>query len=212
MAPDALTNADRQQRRYWDDHAATYDRGMGFAERRLLRDTRAWVCGRAQGNTLEVAIGTGLNLPWYPPSVRLTGVELSPKMLQIARRRADDLGRSVDLREGTATPLDFPDNTFGTVTCTLALCSIPDDKAAVSEMIRVLEPGGKLILADHVESSSMILRLLQRGVELWSVRSAGEHFTRRPIRHLYAAGIHIEEHERFLAGAIERVVAVKPAW
>ncbi|HEY9290297.1 MAG TPA: methyltransferase domain-containing protein [Microlunatus sp.] len=212
MAPDALTHADLRQRRYWDDHAATYDRGMGFAERRILRDTRAWVCERATGSTLEVAIGTGLNLPWYPSALALTGVELSPRMLRLARRRADDLRRTVDLREGTATALDFADNTFDTVTCTLALCAIPDDKVAVAEMIRVLKPGGKLILADHVESSSMILRLLQRGVERWSIRSAGEHFTRRPIRHLYATGIHIEEQERFLAGMIERVVAIKPAW
>ncbi|QDP94551.1 class I SAM-dependent methyltransferase [Microlunatus elymi] len=211
MAPDALSTADSQQRRYWDDHATTYDRGMGFAERRILRDTRGWVCQQATGNTLEVAIGTGLNLPWYPKSIKLTGLDLSPRMLQLAKRRADELDLAVELKEGTASELPFDDSTFDTVVSTLSLCSIPDDKQAVSEMIRVLKPGGKLILADHVESSSAILRLLQRGVELWSLRQ-GEHFTRRPIHHLYAAGVHIQDHERFLAGMIEREVAIKPAW
>jgi SAM-dependent methyltransferase len=212
MATDPLPSGDLQQRRYWDDHASTYDRGMAFAERRILRDTRSWVCGQATGRTLEVAIGTGLNLRWYPSGIDLVGVELSPRMLQIARRRAAELGVPADLREGTAQALDFADDSFDTVISTLALCSIPDDARAVAEMIRVLRPGGALILADHVESSAAPVRLAQRAVELWSVRSAGEHFTRRPIRHLYAAGMHVERQERFLAGVIERVVARKPSW
>lgn len=205
-----LSPSDDQQRRYWDQHASAYDRGMRFAERRILRDTRAWACGQARGRTLEVAIGTGLNLPCYPPDTDLTAIDLSPRMLSIARKRATGLGLSVDLREGTAEALDFEDNSFDTVICTLALCSIPDDKRAVGEMIRVLRPGGHLVLADHVESSIRLLRALQRGVELWSIRSAGEHFTRRPVRQLYAAGVHLHHQERFLAGIIERVVAVKP--
>jgi ubiquinone/menaquinone biosynthesis C-methylase UbiE len=132
-------------------------------------------------------------------------------MLAIARKRAADLGLRVDFREGTAAPLDFADDSFDTVICTLALCSIPDDTAAVGEMIRVLRPGGRLVLADHVASSLAPVRWLQRAVELWSIRSAGEHFTRRPIRQVYAAGLQVVEHERFLAGVIERLVAIKPA-
>ena len=201
---------DDQQRRFWDDHASTYDRGMALVERRILRDTRSWVAGRATGQTLEVAVGTGLNLPHYSDAVELTAVDLSPQMLKIARRRAADLERTVTFSEQSASALGFADDSFDTVTCTLALCSIPDDKGAVAEMIRVLRPGGQLILADHVESSAAALRLGQRLLELWSLRD-GEHFRRRPIRHLYAAGVQVHEHERFLGGIIERVVAIKPA-
>lgn len=207
----ALPRGDDQQRRYWDQHADSYDRGMRFAEKPILRDTRAWACSQATGRTLEVAVGTGLNLPFYPPETDLTAVDLSPRMLAVARRRAADLGLTAELQEGTAEALDFPDESFDTVICTLALCSIPDEKAAIGEMLRVLRPGGRLVLADHVASSAWPIRQLQRAVELWSVRSAGEHFTRRPIRQLYAAGVRISHQERFLAGIIERVVAVKPA-
>jgi ubiquinone/menaquinone biosynthesis C-methylase UbiE len=207
----ALSPGDHQQQRYWNVHAATYDRGMRFAEKRIIRDTRPWAAKQASGRTLEVAIGTGLNLRWYPAGTDLTAIELSPRMLAVARKRAADLGMTADLREGTAAALDFPDGSFDTVICTLSLCSIADDKQAVAEMIRVLRPGGRLVLADHVESSVGLVRLLQRGVELWSIRSAGEHFTRRPIRHLYAAGMRIEHQDRYLAGIMERVIAIKPS-
>jgi ubiquinone/menaquinone biosynthesis C-methylase UbiE len=205
-----LSGGSDQQRQYWDRHAETYDRGMRFAEKRILRDTRQWATGLATGRTLEVAVGTGLNLPHYRPGTDLTAVDVSPRMLAVARKRAADLGLSAHLLEGTAEDLDFADGTFDTVICTLALCSIPDDRTAVTEMIRVVRPGGRLVLADHVASSALWLRTVQRAVELWSVPSAGEHFSRRPIKHLHAAGVRIHHHERFLAGVIERVVAVKP--
>lgn len=207
-----LSAADQRQRRHWDDHANSYDRSIGKLDRRVIRDSRSWAAGQAVGRTLEVAIGTGLNLPYYPVGIDLVGVDLSPHMLAQARRRAAELGVRADLREGTATPLAFDDNSFDTAICTLALCAIPDDQQAVTEMIRVLRPGGKLILVDHVVSAHRPLALAQRALELWSVRQAGEHFTRRPIKHVYAAGLHITHQDRYLGGIIERVTAIKPDW
>lgn len=205
-----LSPADRHQQQHWDESAPRYDRAMRFVERRVLRDTRSWLCGRATGRTLEVAIGTGLNLPHYPAAVDLVGLELSRGMLAVARRRAADLGRQVDLREGTATELPFQDEEFDAVVCTLALCAIPDDTAAIREMSRVLKPGGHVLLADHIVSTWPPVRGLQRLVERWSIPRAGEHFTRRPLPQVQAAGLEILVQERFLAGAVERLVAEKP--
>src|SRR5229473_2452557 len=87
-------------RRYWDKSAKSYDREMALFERLLLADGRQWACSQASGDVLEVAIGTGRNLPFYPPDIRLTAVEFSPAMLEIARKRAVDVGREVDLRLG----------------------------------------------------------------------------------------------------------------
>ncbi|MEV5694766.1 class I SAM-dependent methyltransferase [Micromonospora globbae] len=203
-------STDEGQRRYWDRHASSYDRQMSFVERRFLRDTREWICRQASGDTLEVAIGTGRNLQYYPPELRLTGVELSPAMLEIARLRTTDLGRDVDLRLGTAHDLDFPDRSFDTVVCTLSLCAIPDDRRAVAEMVRVLRPGGLLLLADHVVGATWTVRALQGLVELVSVPTAGEHFRRRPVRHVQDAGLEIERRDRFARGVIERLAARKP--
>jgi ubiquinone/menaquinone biosynthesis C-methylase UbiE len=160
---------------------------------------------------LEVAIGTGRNLPFYPTGVRLTGVDLSPAMLAVAGDRARAVGREVALREADAQALPFADASFDTVVCTLSLCAIPDDRAAIGEMRRVLRPGGRLLLLDHVGSSRRAVRVVQRLVETVTVRLAGEHFTRRPLPLVAEAGFVIEESERFKAGIVERLVAVKPA-
>lgn len=205
------TPRQRRLRDYWDRQAASYDRRMGATERRFFADTRAWVCGQARDRTLEVAVGTGLNLPHYPAAVDLTGLELSPGMLDVAARRAAQLGRTVDLRQGDATALPFDGAAFDTVVCTFALCSIDDEPGALREMLRVLRPGGLLLLADHVTSSVPPVRALQALVDLVTVPLYGEHFGRRPLRTVRALGLTVERHERRKLGIIECLAARKPA-
>jgi ubiquinone/menaquinone biosynthesis C-methylase UbiE len=201
-------NLDRL-RRHWDKQSAGYDQKMDRAEQ-LFGDTRAWVCGQATGEVLEVAVGTGLNLGLYPEQATVTGIDLSPAMLEVARKRAAELGREVDLRVGNAQRLEFDDASFDTVVCTLGLCAVPDDGGAVDEMVRVLRPGGLLLLADHVVSTSALIRALQAVIEVYSVRVQNEHFRRRPIEHVRAAGLDIERHDRFRKGIVERLAARKP--
>ncbi len=198
-------------RGYWDRHAPSYDRQMRFFDRHLFGDTRTWVCQQASGDVLEVAIGTGLNLDCYPDHIRLTGVDFSPAMLERARDRAHKLGRPVDLREGDAHALRFPDASFDTVVCTFSLCAIPDERQAIAEMRRVLRPGGLLLLADHVAGSSWPVRALQRLLELVTVPLGGEHLRRRPIEQVRAQGLQLERQERFKAGIVERLAARRPA-
>lgn len=206
------SSRDRAERwqRYWDKHAGNYDREMRFWDRHLFGDSRAWACSRASGQVLEVAIGTGLNLAAYPRDVTLTGLDLSEEMLAIARTRAAELGRTVTLRQGNAHALPFEDASFDTVVCTLGLCAIPDVDAAVGQMVRVLRPGGRLLLVDHVASSSRIVRGMQRLAELATIPLGGEHFLRRPLHQVKAAGLDIERVQRFKLGLVERLLARKP--
>jgi ubiquinone/menaquinone biosynthesis C-methylase UbiE len=197
-------------RRYWDKHSGSYDKQMGFLDRNVFGDSRQWVCRHAAGDVLEVGIGTGLNLDSYPEDVTLTGVDLSPEMLEHARRRAAASGRAVTLQVGDAHRLEFPDASFDTVVCTFALCAIPDERLAVAEMWRVLRPGGQLRLADHVVSTSAPARVLQRVLELVSIPVGGEHFRRRPVLHVRELGFVVEQQERFKLGIVERVIARKP--
>jgi ubiquinone/menaquinone biosynthesis C-methylase UbiE len=125
-------------REIFDASAAHYDKGMAFSEKFFFGDGRAWACSQARGQVLEIAIGTGLNLSFYPADVEITGIEISPAMLEIARQRAQSLGRQVELVVGDAQALPFPDQRFDTVVCTISLCSIPDERQAVAEVWRVL--------------------------------------------------------------------------
>jgi ubiquinone/menaquinone biosynthesis C-methylase UbiE len=199
-----------QQRRLWDKQAPSYDRQIAFFERIQFGGGREWVCSRATGSVLEVAIGTGRNLPFYPAGVQITGIELSPVMLAIARQRAGDLGIEADLREGDAEALPFADNSFDTAVCVLSLCTIPDPAQAIAEMTRVLKPGGKLLLLDHIGSRWSPVWAVQRLIELFSSRS-GEFMTRRQLPLLAPAGLRVVEAEQLKWGTVERVAAIKPA-
>lgn len=135
-------------RRYWDRSAGAYDRSIGFCEGLMLGDGRRWIGWQARGDVLEIGVGTGRNLAEYPADARLAGLDLSPEMLRRARERAAKIGRDVELSVGDAQQLDYPDDRFDTVVFSLALCSIPDDRAAVHEAKRVLRPGGRLVLLE----------------------------------------------------------------
>ena len=196
--------------RYWDKHSRTYDKQMRFFDRHVFGDSRTWACGQARGNVLEVAVGTGLNLEAYPDDVTLTGIDLSDAMLDVARGRSKELGRPATLLQANAHELPFDDESFDTVVCTFGLCAIPDHTRAITEMTRVLRPGGRIILVDHVESTSRVAHAVQRGLETFTIPLGGEHFLRRPLKHVSAAGLDIENVQRFKLGVVERLVARKP--
>jgi ubiquinone/menaquinone biosynthesis C-methylase UbiE len=206
----AKENETAKARRVWDRFAPRYDRSMRLAERYWFTGGRSWVCERATGDVLEVGVGTGINLPYYAADVSLTGIDLSEEMLGHARARAAALGRNVSLREGDAQALPFADASFDTVVCTLSLCTIPDHRAAIAEMYRVLRPGGRLVLLDHVGSNWWPIWLGQRLVELVSVATAGEHQTRRPLPVATETGFEVVESARLKAGTVERVWLRKP--
>lgn len=196
-------------RRFYDNSAADYDRWMDFYDRWMLGDGRARLCARASGATLEIAVGTGLNLVLYPPEVRLTGIDQSPAMLAIAERRAEELGRAVELRLGDAQALDFPDYHFDTVVATLFLSTVPDDRQAAAEAWRVLKPGGQFLVLDHVRSP---MRPVQWGERLlgWPMaRFAGVDLSRDPFDYFGTLGFAVEQCDRSRWGIIEALVARK---
>jgi len=179
---------------YWDGQAATYDRTTAFLEPRLFAPARRWIAERASGRTLEVGAGTGANLPYYADRVtEVTLADVSGVMLAAAAARARELGVTVRRLQADAAHLDLPDGAFDTVLCTFLMCCVDDERAVLAELARVLRPGGRLLMADHVESSARLGRGVQRVLDAVTPRNAGEHHRRRPVLLLPDAGLRVVE-------------------
>ena len=211
MQPDDRTPEETARiRAIYDRMASRYDRKAGDGGR-AIGDGRAWLAMQASGKTLEVGIGTGLTIALYPEDVRLAGIELSPAMLQIAQDRATSAGRMADLRLGDATDLPFPDANFDTVTFCLVLCTVPDERRAVAEAVRVLRPGGRMVAFEHVRSPNRAVRFVERLVEPFAIRRDGDHLLRDPLDCLAEHDLEVEHLDRRFFGVMERLIARKPA-
>ena len=201
----------RRLRAIWEKSAAKYDKQMNWWDKHLMPGGREWLASQAHGKTLEVAVGTGRNLPFYEPDIDIMGVDLSPATLAIANDRVKELGREIELREADVQNLPFEDETFDTVVAGLCMCSFPDPMRAVSEIKRVLKPGGSLVSIDHVRSPVLAVRVVQKAINPLAVRFQGDHMVREPLEYYRAHGFQIVESERSKWGIMERVRATKPA-
>lgn len=203
---------DAQVAAIFDRAAGRYDLMMQWSERLVLGHGRRWATSCATGRVLELAVGTGLNLPDYAASTTVLGVDLSGRMLEVAQSRVGELGigERVRLQLGAVQNLDVEDATQDTVVSTYTFCTIPDPAAAAREAFRVLRPGGRFLLVEHGPSTNALIRAGQRLVEPLTVKLGADHLTREPVGYLEGAGFEVEKVSRDRFGAIFRVAARKP--
>ena len=133
--------------------AAMYDRVGKGSEDAGMRDERRRLLAEAEGATIEIGAGTGLNVQHYPEAVtRLVLTEPDRHMRVRLGRRVDGLSSPAEIVDATAEQLPFPDASFDTAVVTLVLCSVPDQHLALQEIARVLKPNGRLLFLEHVRS------------------------------------------------------------
>lgn len=203
-----LTPTELTRRRY-DRAASFYDYAEGILELGFRRWRRELWTRVAPGDTLELGIGTGRSLRYYPPGAEVVAIDLSPRMLARARRRAERLGVAVDLRVADVQALPFPDASFDTVLATCLFCSVPEPVEGLREARRVLKPGGRLLLLEHVRSGGPVLGRLMRWLDPLVVRIWGAHIARDTVGNVLSAGFVDMEIEDLALDVVKRIVATK---
>lgn len=177
---------------------------MRFASwRPMIRD-------RIKGcKALEVGVGTGKNIDYYPDGIEITAVDLSPRMLKRAQKRAGLLGLNVRMLEMDAQCLAFPDNCFDTVFATFVFCSAPDPVQGLRELLRVCKPGGRLVVLEHVRPANKLLGIFFDVLNPFVVRMMGANINRRTIDNIKMAGWQIQT-EKKLSSDIVWLIEATP--
>lgn len=163
------------------------------------------------GDLLDAGVGTGRNFSFYPDDARVTGIDLSPAMLDRARRRREKLGVAVDLHEMNVMNMNFADDSFDGIVSTFLFCVLDAEYQlpALEELRRVCRPGGSIYILEYVLSENPWRRFIMKLWEPWVRLAYGAAFDRHTEQYLEGAGLDLVE-ERFLYKDIIKLLSVRP--
>lgn len=161
------------------------------------------------GKILEVGVGTGRNLKYYPAGCRVIGIDKSAGMLQKAWEKAEGM-KNITLYPMDAEHLEFPDNSFDYVVATFVLCTIPDPVKALREMRRVLKPSGELIALEHVHSDYLFIDFIEHLINPALFFLLGDHTTRHTVKNIEKAGFTIKKIKKLAFKDVFRKIRAKP--
>lgn len=197
----------RTQARY-DRLAPVYDL-LGALMERSARGWRRLLWTQVEGDSvLEVGVGTGKNMPFYPKGPKIAAIDLSERMLKRARRRAERLDLEVELRQVDVQALDFPDKSFDAAVASFVFCSVPDPVQGLRELGRVAK--SKVFLLEHIRPECPLLGRLFDLLNPLVVRLFGFNINRRTLLSLAEAGLEIESIKDLDRLGIFKLIVARP--
>ena len=208
LLPAVYPDADR--RRY-DRVAPFYDLLDLPFEYGRYRALRPHLFGSISGTILDAGVGTGRNMPFYPEGSHITGIDLSPGMLDRARKRRAKLGKDVELLEMSVLATTFPDRHFDAIVATFLFCVLDEDQQlpALRELARICKPTGVIRFLDYAYSNDPFRRFIMRLWTPWVRWVYGAAFDRQTERYIPQAGLEFVE-KRFLYRDTIKLIVARP--
>jgi ubiquinone/menaquinone biosynthesis C-methylase UbiE len=188
--------------------AAVYDLLSAWSEAHVLRPYRLHIVGDAVGRVLEIGAGTGASFSYYRAVERIVATEPDPFMLLRAQKRVRQEDHTVALVQCQAESLPFADASFDAVVCTLVLCTVEDQGRGLTEIRRVLRPGGTLRFIEHVRFGDARGRVQDAVAPVWRYVAAGCHPNRRTVEAIRAAGLELTETQQHITPFMPLIIGV----
>jgi ubiquinone/menaquinone biosynthesis C-methylase UbiE len=183
---------------WWERNMVPRLIGCACAQPQIMK-ARSRIVPQAEGDVLELGCGGGINMAFYDPSriKSFAGVDPSPALLDRSREAAQAMGIAADIRGGVGEAIPFAGESFDTVLVTFTLCSVDDQMQVLSEMRRVLRPGGKVLFLEHGRAPDDAVQKWQRRIEpIWKRIGGNCHLTRAISGAYEAAGFRIAEGDK----------------
>lgn len=200
-----MKETDKIRKRY-DRVSKLYDLFEKPMEIMSMKKWRLEVTKDLQGKVLEVGVGTGKNISYYPTNAQVTAIDFSQKMLEKAREKAMKLNSNVELITMDAQNMNFPDNTFDMVFTTCVFCSVPDPIKGLQEIRRVCKPNGKIIMIEHVRSEQRVLGLIMDIFNPLTLNLYGANINRRTVENVKTAGFAKVEVTNLTGDIVKKIV------
>jgi len=201
---------DAATREKWDRAARTFDLMSSRGPEWRWGPPKREFFSTMRGKILFLAVGTGLDIPFFPADLEITGIDISPRMLERAQPRADAYQGKLELREMDVHDLPFDAGSFDQVFTSCTFCSVPNPVGGLKSLRRVLKPGGELRMFEHTGSHWFPFNLMMHLMTPLS-RRVGPEMNRDTVENVRRAGFQIREVKHVYLDVVKTIEAEAPA-